>query len=377
MATVEPYELAGGAKRYRVRYRTPERKSAEKAGFTTKRDAQTFANTIEVTMAKGDYVAPASGKATIGSLSDAYLSQAHVKATTASKWRSAWEYRVGPRWSETAIGEVRPSAIKSWVSELKADGVGAASIESALGVLRGILEAAKEDRLITVNHAAGIKAPKRGHVQRGYLSHQQVSALTDELSRGDAVFVAFLAYTGLRFGEAAALRVSSFDMLRRRVNITEAVAEDRGKLVTSTPKDHERRTVPFPAFLANEISALMVGKSRGALVFCSQKGVQRRVSVFRPKMFLPAVRRVQLSDPDFPSITPHDLRHTAASLAISAGANVKGVQTMLGHASAAMTLDTYADLFPDDLDAVAARLDEARSEKCGVFVGFSGRAFGS
>jgi len=44
---------------------------------------------------------------------------------------------------------------------------------------------------------------------------------------------------------------------------------------------------------------------------------------------------------------------------VSSGANVKAVQTMLGHASAVLTLDTYSDLFPDDLDAVAARLDEA------------------
>ena len=58
-------------------------------------------------------------------------------------------------------------------------------------------------------------------------------------------------------------------------------------------------------------------------------------------------------------MTPHDLRHTAASLAISAGANVKGVQLMLGHKSAALTLDTYADLFPDDLEAVAEALNAA------------------
>ena len=57
-------------------------------------------------------------------------------------------------------------------------------------------------------------------------------------------------------------------------------------------------------------------------------------------------------------LTPHDLRHTAASLAVSSGANVKAVQRMLGHKSAAMTLDTYADLFEDDLDAVAERIDE-------------------
>ena len=62
-----------------------------------------------------------------------------------------------------------------------------------------------------------------------------------------------------------------------------------------------------------------------------------------------------------PGLTPHELRHTAASLAVSAGANVKAVQRMLGHASAAMTLDTYTDLFDDDLDVVADRLDAVRS----------------
>ncbi|MER6595742.1 tyrosine-type recombinase/integrase [Micromonospora purpureochromogenes] len=54
-------------------------------------------------------------------------------------------------------------------------------------------------------------------------------------------------------------------------------------------------------------------------------------------------------------LTPHELRHTAASLAVAEGANVKAVQRMLGHASAAMTLDVYADLFEDDLDQVADR----------------------
>jgi integrase len=77
--------------------------------------------------------------------------------------------------------------------------------------------------------------------------------------------------------------------------------------------------------------------------------------------FAGARKRSAEADPDFPlRLTLHDLRHTAASLAISAGANVKAVQRMLGHASAAMTLDTYADLFDDDLDAVAAALDRAK-----------------
>jgi integrase len=71
------------------------------------------------------------------------------------------------------------------------------------------------------------------------------------------------------------------------------------------------------------------------------------------------VTRCQQLDDSFPTITPHSLRHTAASLAVSAGANVKAVQRMLGHANASMTLDTYTDLFDEDLDTVADRLDAA------------------
>ena len=56
-------------------------------------------------------------------------------------------------------------------------------------------------------------------------------------------------------------------------------------------------------------------------------------------------------------LTYHDLRHTAASLMVRSGANVKAIQNQLGHASAAMTLDVYADLFDDDLDEVGAAMD--------------------
>lgn len=66
-----------------------------------------------------------------------------------------------------------------------------------------------------------------------------------------------------------------------------------------------------------------------------------------------------LRESGIPRVTPHELRHTAASLAVQSGANVKAVQRMLGHASAAMTLDVYADLFDDDLDVLAQRLDSA------------------
>ena len=70
-----------------------------------------------------------------------------------------------------------------------------------------------------------------------------------------------------------------------------------------------------------------------------------RVATFRRGYFDRAAKQIGV-----PGLVPHELRHTAASLAISAGASVKGVQRMRGHASATLTLDRYGHLFPDELD---------------------------
>ena len=78
-----------------------------------------------------------------------------------------------------------------------------------------------------------------------------------------------------------------------------------------------------------------------------------RGSNFRVRVWAPAVKAAGLP----PALTPHDLRHTAASLMIASGASIKAVQRQLGHASATMTLDRYGHLYEDDLDAMAVALD--------------------
>jgi len=115
----------------------------------------------------------------------------------------------------------------------------------------------------------------------------------------------FLAYTGLRWGEMAALRVQDFDMLRRRVNVSRSVVEYNG-LVWSTPKSHERRSIRFPASLTDELSALMVGKGREDLVFTTHSGGVLRVSNYRQRFFATAVEACQKTDESFPTITPHE-----------------------------------------------------------------------
>ena len=84
MATIERYQTAGGASAYRVRYRTPDRRSTSKRGFTTKRDAEQFAATVEVAKVRGEYIAPTVGKVTISELGAAWLERqrGHLKAST-------------------------------------------------------------------------------------------------------------------------------------------------------------------------------------------------------------------------------------------------------------------------------------------------------
>jgi integrase len=137
-----------------------------------------------------------------------------------------------------------------------------------------------------------------------------------------------------------ALRVGSLDRRRRRLRVSAAVVEVRGQLVEGTPKTHQQRAVPLPRFLIDELAAHVEGRSGDDLVFTTSAGAPLRNTNFRRRHWDKAVKASGLD-----GLTPHDLRHTAASLAVGAGANVKAVQQMLGHASAAMTLDVYAGLF--------------------------------
>lgn len=130
------------------------------------------------------------------------------------------------------------------------------------------------------------------------------------------------------------------------------MTEVNGVLVTGTPKTHQRRSVPLPRFLADQLAPLLAGKGPDDLVFTTGTGGQLRLMNFRRRSFDKAARAVGLD-----GLTTHELRHTAASLAILYGANVKDAQRMLGHASAAMTLDVYTGLFEDSLYGVADRMD--------------------
>lgn len=356
MASVHPYETAGG-KRYRVRFRTPDHKESQKRGFKTKRDADLYLASVEVSKARGEFVDATAAKATIGGIGGDWLAtQTHLKPSSYRPVESAWRVHVEPKWGARTVGGIRPSEVQAWISEL-GQRKGATTVLRAYGVLAAVLDVAVRDRRLTANPARGATLPRKTSKQRNYLSHAEVQRLAD--SSGEwSTLVLFLAYTGLRWGEATGLRVRHVDALKRRVQVSENAVALGSIIHIGTPKTHEARSVPFPRFLAEPIAKQCEGKGRDDLVFGD--GL---IHVTRPKTSDGTTSwfRRALAAAELGHTTIHDLRHTAASLAISSGANVKAVQRMLGHASAAMTLDTYADLFDDDLDAVADALDQARN----------------
>jgi integrase len=265
---------------------------------------------------------------------------------------------VEPRWGRYQVGQTQHSDVQEWVSKLSV-GKSATTVLRAYGILAAILDVAVKDRRISSNSARGVNLPRKIKSKHTYLTHDQVQLLADNAG-GHSTLVLLLAYTGLRWGEAIGLRVKDVDILRRRINVTVNAVEVGGKIEVGTPKTHKRRSVAFPRFLAEELEVQCAEKSLDSLVFSDTSGKhlrRTRVSEGSRSWFKSA-----LASSGIPSMTLHDLRHTVASLAISASANVKAVQRMLGHASAAMTLDTYADLFDDDLDAVAGALDQAKSD---------------
>ena len=352
--------------RWRARYRDAAGHEHARH-FDRKVDAQAWLDTVTTAVQTGNYVDPAKSRVTVGELAVQWLAgKINLKPTTRARYDDVLRTHVLPRWATMSLNRIEHGEIQAWLAELSASGLSGASVRKAHGVLSGILGLAVKDRRLPSNPALGIALPPLNATRRRYFTAAQVEQLADAAGPGRlAVYV--LAYCGLRWSELAALRVRNVDLLRRRLAIEEAATEiNGGRIVWGTPKSHERRSVPLPRFLVDELAGALAGKARDDLVFTSPAGAVLRNRNARALWFDDAATAIGQA-----GLTPHELRHTAASLAVSAGANVKAVQRMLGHASAALTLDTYADLFDDDLDAVAVRMDAVReSARCGLSADF-------
>lgn len=353
-------ERCGKGKRWRARYVDPNGVERSRS-FDTKAAAQKYLDgDVTTKVVTGTWVDPDRSGVLFEVVAEKWFSTKKFrKPKTVAGYRSLLDTIILPRWGSVPLREIEFEDVQEWVVTLSESGsarfqgrgLSASRVIQSYQVLSQILRFAIKAKRLALNPAEDVDLPSMMSGERRYLTHLEVMKLAMASGRFRPL-VLTLAYTGLRFGEAIALRTADVVLDQRRIRVSRSATAVTGQgIVETDTKNHTSRVVPIPGLLAKDLENLLAGRRAEALVFPSHKGGYLTSTEFR-WVFDQAAREVGLA-----GVVPHGLRHTAASLAISAGGNIKVVQRMLGHKTATLTLDLYGHLFPDDLDAVADGMD--------------------
>jgi integrase len=342
---------------WRARYRGPDRRERSRS-FPRKADAERWLAQQRALMVQGDWTDPALGRITFGEYALAWLdSRADLKPKTRYQYQSLLRLHILPTWRTVPLAKVTFEGLTQWVARLTLSGLGASGVRQSVFVMSAALDHAVRSGRLRSNPARGLGLPRPGRRDYVYLTHRQVLDLATAAGRW-RLLILVLAYTGLRWGEATALRVCDIDFDRRRIEVRRAFSDVSGQVILGTPKSHQSRSVPIPRFIAAELVAAVKGKRADDLLFTMPGGSLMRLSNWRGATFGPARDRAGISA----RFRIHDLRHTAASLMIQAGYPPKMLQEIMGHASITTTLDLYGHLYPGEMDRYADRLDEAAGD---------------
>lgn len=367
-----PSARDGRGLRWRVRWVDDQGREHTEA-HRVKVDANRRQAELTASLHRGDYVDPRSGAQTFQVLADRFMTGRAVKPKTRAGEESLLASRILPRWGTVRIGDIIESDIRAWLADMQTE-VSSSRARQAFILYRQILALAVADRALPRSPADGVKAPRAKTTRDAvFLTVGQVHQLADTMTRPtDATLVRFLAFTGLRWGEASALTVGSIDYGRHRVHVRRTYGDVNGRIVEGVPKSHAARWVPFPAGLDAELHQLTDDRGNDADVFQAPDGGILRAGNWGKRVLHAAVAVVNApAEGETPEqrkarggfipegLRVHDLRHTAASIAIRAGANVKALQRMLGHESAVMTLDVYAGLWDEDLQDLGTAIGSA------------------
>lgn len=368
----------GVKKRYQARFVDYDGREHMRS-FETKELAQGYLDQNAADLVTGKFVGKAAQTRSVGSVAAQWIAgkasevaEGSMSPKTLAGYRSLLDGLVLPTWANATLADVSNGGVRAWVVSLgqgahavpEHDGQGRKMVSRKLSasrtiqayqVLKQILDEAVRQRLLPVNPAVGVKLPHKDEAEKRYLTHEQVDLLASECGNYSTM-VYVLGYCGIRFGEAVGLKVSDVDLSRGRLTVRRSVTYVTGSgLVEGKPKNGKPREVPILPFVVELLRVALVGRKKSDLVFPSKSGQWMTSGEFR-WAFDPAAVKIGVE-----GLVPHELRHTAASLAIQSGANIKLVQRMLGHSSATLTLDRYGHLYDDELDSLANRMGDART----------------
>lgn len=276
--------------------------------------------------------------------------------STAAGYARHWRLYVEPVWGRVPVAGLRASAVQDWADAL-AVSQGPGTARQAVTTLRGALRGAALHGAAIPAGVSEVRAVPRRRRRADMVipSAEQIVALSEAARRGPegdirADTVRILAATGLRWGELAGMRAGDVDIASRRARVERAATPVDGEMVVGPPKGGQARTIALPG----SIVATVEPYTRRGWPWLMSPDNPRR-SPGRGWWWAAAVERVAAEDDTFPrDVTPHDLRHFAASTMLAAGLPLAVVARQLGHRSPAVTLGVYAHTLPDDLDAIAA-----------------------
>jgi integrase len=338
--------------------------------FSTRTDASAWLSSIQTDRSRGELLDVRLGKRPFAEWAAEWLDGLHVRPATKMGYESSLRNHVLPYFGKRPINSIRYADCKRFVDSLLQSGLAPGTVSEARKILRMVLSEALWNEAIRRNPAEGIRIPRGRREEMVFLSYDEVLRLADAITeptptkyRPPATFpafgllVCFAALTVLRAGEVAALRVGRVNPLHGRVEVAESVSECGGELFYGPTKTYERRSVPIPPFVADQLGAYLHTRPSdpAAFVFTGPEGGPLRHGNFYRRHYKRAVIEARLD----PRTRFHDLRHTAAALMVAEGAHLLAVKERLGHSSIQVTADRYGHLFPSLEAALTTRLDES------------------
>lgn len=273
-----------------------------------------------------------------------------AKAKTLAGHRYVCAHYIVPHLGRIRLDQLGPLHIQRWLNALRSQGLSESTIQNAWTRLKTALNVALAARLIEENvlHNPTIKKPRSNAHEIDPLTVGQAGRLLDTVSghRLEALYHVALAL-GLRRGELIGLRWTDINFARSEMHISSQLQRADGTLQRTTPKPGRTRVLPLDTGLVAILRAhwqnqqeerrlLGTAWKEHGLVFASEVGTplsERSLD----RQFQRALQRAKL-----PHKRLHDLRHTAATLMLSAGVPLIDVSKILGHASPEITARVYA-----------------------------------
>ncbi|MEU0559389.1 site-specific integrase [Dactylosporangium sp. NPDC006015] len=352
---------------WQARYKGPDGKDhPAPTTFATERLAERYLSVVEGEITQGRWISPAAGKTTVQEWADRWYASAlsRWKPKTKESYRSVLDRLIYPHLGKVKLSALKPIAVSSWVGKLSED-VSASQVRQAYRLLSQVMTSAVDNDMVPVTPCRGVRLPRLPEADPRILTVKEVSKLSATCELGDRVLIHFLAYGGLRIGEALALRRRHVDVDKGRVVVAEAVSQVAGGPVIGTPKSHQRRTLSLPAFVVEEVQKLLgnLSDDNDAFLFGGrQKHTNERQQSYHGfrRRFRVAVEAAGLGD-----VTPHDLRATHASW-VAESHGVLVAARRLGHANSSVTTRHYARAMDGSDDQVAAHLDKTARKTSGT-----------